>query len=243
MAKKKRKLKNPFRSNVSSIYDYGEEHSITEFRHPEIKNKPVSALNPKQKDYIKSIKSHLVTFGVGPAGTGKTYVCGALAAEAISKKETEKIVVTRPVCEAGENLGFLPGEIEDKFAPYFQPFKDVLEERLGKCHVEGLQKAGRIETAPLAYMRGRSFKNCWVILDEAQNCTPTQMKLFLTRIGENCTVIVNGDYSQRDQKGDCGLLDAMTRLNHLPQCNVIDFEREDIVRSGLVQQIVEAYEF
>jgi len=203
---------------------------------------PLKPLNAKQNSYIKSIKNNLITFGCGPAGTGKTYVCGALAAEAISRGQTEKIVVTRPVQEAGENLGFLPGELEDKFAPYFQPFKDVLEERLGKGHVQGLSKAGRIEAAPLAYMRGRSFKNCWIVLDEAQNCTPLQMKLFLTRIGENCTVIVNGDKTQQDIRGECGLVDAMKRLEHCNGVNNIIFEKADIVRSGIVQQIVEAYE-
>jgi phosphate starvation-inducible PhoH-like protein len=203
---------------------------------------PLKALNAKQQQYINSIQNNLITFGCGPAGTGKTYVCGALAADAIATGKTEKIVVTRPVQEAGENLGFLPGELEDKFAPYFQPFKDVLEERLGKGHVSGLTKAGRIEAAPLAYMRGRSFKDCWIILDEAQNCTPTQMKLFLTRIGNNCTVIVNGDKTQMDIRGICGLDDAMKRLGDIPGVNNIIFTKEDIVRSGIVQRVVEAYE-
>jgi phosphate starvation-inducible PhoH-like protein len=199
-------------------------------------------LNDKQDRYIKAIKNNIITFSSGPAGTGKTYVCAALAAEAIAAGKTEKIIVTRPAQEAGESLGFLPGELEDKFAPYFQPFKDVLEERLGKGHVQGLVRAGRIEAAPLAYMRGRSFKNCWLILDEAQNCTPTQMKLFLTRIGENCTVIVNGDRSQQDIKGTCGLVDAMRRLQYCNGVTNIMFDKEDIVRSGIVQKIVEAYE-
>jgi len=205
-------------------------------------DEPLKPLNGKQLTYIKSIKNNPITFGCGPAGTGKTYVCGALAAEALKNGDTDKIVVTRPVQEAGENLGFLPGELEDKFAPYFQPFKDVLEERLGKGHVSGLTKAGRIEAAPLAYMRGRSFKNCWIVLDEAQNCTPLQMKLFLTRIGENCTVIVNGDKTQKDIRGECGLVDAMHKLDHINGVNTIIFENEDIVRSGIVQEIVEAYE-
>jgi phosphate starvation-inducible PhoH-like protein len=203
---------------------------------------PLKALNDKQSSYIQSIKNNLITFGVGPAGTGKTYICAAMAAEALHCGQTERVVITRPVQEAGENLGFLPGELEDKFAPYFQPFKDVLEERLSKGHVSGLIKSGRIEAAPLAYMRGRSFKNCWVILDEAQNCTPTQMKLFLTRIGENCTVVVNGDETQMDIRGTCGLIDAMNRLNDISGINSVIFERQDIVRSGIVQQIVEKYE-
>jgi len=202
----------------------------------------LTPLNAKQKTYMNSIENHLITFGCGPAGTGKTYVCAAMAAEALKTGKTERIVVTRPVQEAGESLGFLPGELEDKFAPYFQPFKDVLEERLGKGHVSGLTKAGRIEAAPLAYMRGRSFKDCWIILDEAQNCTPLQMKLFLTRIGNNCTVIVNGDKTQKDIRGACGLVDAMDRLKHINGVNNIIFVKEDIVRSGIVQRVVEAYE-
>lgn len=203
---------------------------------------PLKPMNERQLEYIRSIKNNLITFGTGPAGTGKTYVCAAMAAEALNNGITDKIIVTRPVQEAGESLGFLPGELEDKFAPYFQPFKDVLEERLGKGHVSGLTKAGRIEAAPLAYMRGRSFKNAWVILDEAQNCTPLQMKLFLTRIGENCTVIVNGDYSQKDIRGASGLTDAIRRLKDIDGVRLVRFEREDIVRSGIVQEIVEAYE-
>lgn len=204
--------------------------------------KPIEARTETQYHYMQSIKNKTVTFGVGPAGTGKTWVCGALAAEALEDGITERIIVTRPVQEAGENLGFLPGEVEDKFAPYFQPFKDVLIERLGKGHVQALMKAGRIETAPFAYMRGRTFKHCWVILDEAQNTTPEQMKLFMTRIGENCKVIVNGDYSQKDIRGQSGLEDAIKKLAAIAGCEVIEFTREDIVRSGLVQKIVEAYE-
>jgi|APSaa5957512493_1039668.scaffolds.fasta_scaffold18077_3 phosphate starvation-inducible protein PhoH and related proteins len=214
---------------------------IQDYTVPTVSN-PLKALTKAQSAYIKSIKNNLITFGCGPAGTGKTFVCGMMAADALANSETEKIIITRPVQEAGEHLGFLPGELEDKFAPYFRPFKDVLEERLGRGHVQGLTKAGRIEASPLAYMRGRSFKNCWIILDEAQNCTTTQMKLFLTRIGENCTVVVNGDITQRDIRGQCGLSDAMERLRHINGVSLITFQREDIVRSGIVQEVVEAYE-
>lgn len=209
---------------------------------PQRNSDPIRPRTEVQHHYITSIENNLLTFGIGPAGTGKTWVCAALAADALMDKETHKVIVTRPVCEAGENLGFLPGDIDDKFAPYFQPFKDVLEERMGRGHVQAMIKSGRIETAPLAYMRGRTFKNCWVLLDEAQNCTPTQMKLFLTRIGENCKVIVNGDYTQKDIKGCSGLQDAIDRVSSIRGCHVIEFEREDIVRSGIVQQIVESYE-
>jgi phosphate starvation-inducible protein PhoH and related proteins len=214
---------------------------IQDYTTPRI-DAPLKALNDAQSRYIKSIHNNIITLSCGPAGAGKTYVCGSLAAEALANGKTDKIIVTRPVQEAGESLGFLPGELEDKFAPYFQPFKDVLEERLGKGQVQGLVKAGRIEASPLAYMRGRSFKNCWIILDEAQNCTVTQMKLFLTRIGENCTVVVNGDVSQRDVNGTCGLSDAMRRLANINGVNIINFTKADIVRSGMVQEVVEAYE-
>lgn len=154
----------------------------------------------------------------------------------------DKIIITRPAVEAGESLGFLPGEIEDKFDPYLQPFRDVLNERLGKSFVEYMLKIGRIEAAPLAYMRGRTFKRAFVILDEAQNTTPNQMKLFLTRIGHDCKVVVNGDIRQKDIHGQSGLDDAVKRISHIPSVKCVRFTRQDVVRSGLVQEIVEAYE-
>jgi phosphate starvation-inducible protein PhoH and related proteins len=201
----------------------------------------VRAQTEAQGHYILSIKSNILTLGVGPAGTGKTYVCAALAAEALRAKQCERLIITRPAIEACENLGFLPGEIDQKFAPYFEPFKDVLDERLGPSHVEGLMKAKRIVAAPLAYMRGKSFKNAWVILDEAQNTTPQQMMLFLTRIGEHCTVIVNGDPDQKDIKGTSGLSDAEVRLKDVPGVRVVRFDRDDIVRSGFVRHMIDAY--
>lgn len=202
----------------------------------------ITARNKAQKDYLKAMRDYSITFGVGPAGTGKTYLCGAIAAQDLLDKKVEKIIITRPVVEAEENLGFLPGTLEDKFAPYFRPFKDVLDERMGRSHVEYLIKHGVIEIAPLAYMRGRSFKNCWVVLDEAQNTTPNQMKLFLTRLGEGCRVVINGDLSQKDIKGKSGLEDALGTLKHLSSIGFTTFDKEDIVRSGVVKEIVEAYE-
>ena len=204
---------------------------------------PIHAKTETQGHYILAIKNKKLTFGVGPAGTGKTFLCSALAAEALELKQTDKIIITRPAVESGENLGFLPGELEDKFSPYLTPFLDVFYKRLGKSFTEYLIKVGRIEAAPLAYMRGRTFENCWVILDEAQNTTPEQMKMFLTRIGSNCRVIVNGDINQTDIKGGiCGLQDAINKLSNFGQIQVIEFGKEDVVRSGLVQKIVEAYE-
>lgn len=204
--------------------------------------RPIEALNEAQKRYINAIKNFLLTFATGPAGTGKTWICSALAAQALESKQIEKIIITRPAIEAGENLGFLPGELEEKFDPYLQPFRDVLNERLGKTFVEYLIKNGIIEAAPLAYMRGRTFKDAWVILDEAQNTTPAQMKMFLTRIGSNCKVIVNGDTAQKDIRGESGLDDAVARLTWIPTVKHIHFTHEDVVRSGIVQDIIQSYE-
>ena len=203
---------------------------------------PIEPLTESQRRYISAIKSFELTFATGPAGTGKTWICGALAAQALDEGVIDKIIVTRPAVEAGESLGFLPGEIEDKFDPYLQPFRDVLNERLGKSFVEYLLKTGRIEAAPLAYMRGRTFKRSFVILDEAQNTTPNQMKLFLTRIGHDCKVVINGDTRQKDIHGPSGLEDAVKRISHIPSVKVVRFQKSDVVRSGLVQEIVEAYE-
>lgn len=205
-------------------------------------NSPISPLNEGQKRYHNAMKHFQLTIATGPAGTGKTWLCAAYAAQLLEASEIDKIIITRPAVEAGESLGFLPGEMDDKFDPYLQPFRDVLNERLGKSFVEYLIKRGVIEAAPLAYMRGRTFKNAFVILDEAQNTTPTQMKMFLTRIGHNCRVVVNGDMQQKDVRGESGLEDAVARLTHIPSVKHIRFTRSDVVRSGIVQEIVEAYE-
>jgi phosphate starvation-inducible PhoH-like protein len=202
----------------------------------------LTPLNEAQRRYLNAIKQFTLTFATGPAGTGKTYLCAALAAQMYENHEIEKIIITRPAVEAGESMGFLPGEIEDKFGPYLQPFRDVLDQRLGKTFVEYLIKSEAIEAAPLAYMRGRTFKNAFVILDEAQNTTSAQMKMFLTRIGHDCKVVVNGDMSQKDIPGTSGLNDAIARLAFLPSVKHISFDHADIVRSGLVQEIVEAYD-
>jgi phosphate starvation-inducible PhoH-like protein len=203
---------------------------------------PIEAKTENQKRYINAIKHYTLTFGTGPAGVGKTWLCAALAAEALKEGHIEKIIITRPAVEAGESMGFLPGELDQKFDPFLQPFKDVLNERLGKGFVDYLTKAGRIEAAPLAYMRGRTFKNAFVILDEAQNTTPKLMEMFLTRIGVDCKVVVNGDIKQSDIRGVSGLEDAVRRCSHIPAVKHVEFTRLDVVRSGLVQEIVEAYQ-
>jgi phosphate starvation-inducible PhoH-like protein len=204
-------------------------------------NSPIEPKNEAQKRYLNAIKQYTLTFATGPAGTGKTWIAAAYAAQLLEAGEIDKIVITRPAVEAGESLGFLPGELEEKFDPYLQPFRDCLNERLGKTFTDYLIKRGVIEAAPLAYMRGRTFKDAFVILDEAQNTTPTQMKMFLTRIGHNARVVVNGDTTQHDLRGESGLADAVTRLAFIPSVKHIRFGVPDIVRSGLVQEVVQAY--
>lgn len=204
--------------------------------------KPLEPQTHAQAAYLNAIEVYDLVFCMGPAGTGKTYVAGMLAGLALRDKAINKIILTRPAVEAGENLGFLPGELEEKYEPYLTPFKDVLCDALGKSMYDYCLKVGKIEPAPLAYMRGRTFKNCIVILDEAQNVTPVQMKMFLTRIGENCTVIVSGDLKQKDIAGTSGLADAIERLKDVRQAAHVEFNTEDVVRSGFVQRVIVAYE-
>ncbi|CAB4122193.1 PhoH Phosphate starvation-inducible protein PhoH, predicted ATPase [uncultured Caudovirales phage] len=237
------------RSNRAKQHDYKRNHQedevVEELRVPlscRGNTEPLVAKNDSQKRYLSALKSYQLVFATGPAGTGKTFLCGTVAADALRNQTIDKLIITRPAVEAGESLGFLPGELEEKFEPFLRPFRDVLDERLGKTFVDYLIKIGRIEAAPMAYMRGRTFKNSIVILDEAQNTTPNQMKLFLTRVGENCRVVVNGDINQKDIIGQSGLDDAINRLSYIPSVKIVEFSRSDIVRSGLVQEIVQAYE-
>ncbi len=207
------------------------------------KASPLQAKTQSQGQYIAAIKSHKLTFGIGPAGTGKSYCAGALAAEELESRRIEKIIITRPAVEAGENLGFLPGDLHEKFDPYFDAFRDCLNERLGKGVVDCGLKNDRIVVSPLAYLRGKTFNDAFVVLDEAQNCTQSQLKMFLTRIGENCRVVVNGDLRQSDIGNKSGLKDAIDRLGSLDSVYVHEFNHDDIVRSGLVKDIIERYEF
>lgn len=201
----------------------------------------VEARSEAQKRYIVSIKQNRLTFGVGAAGTGKTFVCTALAAQALKSGEINKLVLTRPAVEAGESLGFLPGTEQEKFDPYMNPFRDVLHDVLGRGFTDYAIKVGKIQSIPLAYMRGRTFSDAWVILDEAQNTSPTQMKMFLTRIGSGSKMIVNGDMDQTDIKGQNGLRDAVNRFDASNKIGVVEFEIDDVVRDPLVREILIAY--
>lgn len=197
-----------------------------------------------QVEYVEAMRRCDVTFGIGPAGTGKTYLAIAQALADVLSKKRRKIVLTRPVVEAGENLGFLPGDLAQKISPYLRPLYDAMEDLVPAEVLNRLEENRVIEVAPLAYMRGRSLKNCFVVLDEAQNTTRTQMKMFLTRLGENAKAVVTGDLTQIDlpRAQESGLLHAREILEGIPEVHFSLFEKKDVVRSDLVRKIIEAYE-
>ncbi|MDU5166736.1 PhoH family protein, partial [Veillonella parvula] len=191
-----------------------------------------------------SIRKNTITFGIGPAGTGKTFLAVALAAFYLKNRNVDKIILTRPAVEAGERLGFLPGELQDKVDPYLRPLYDALHEMFGIEQVQRFMERGTIEVAPLAYMRGRTLENAFVILDEAQNTTAEQMKMFLTRLGNNSKMVVNGDKTQIDlpPRVVSGLGEAEKVLRHVPGINMVYFSDQDVVRHDLVGRIVKAYD-
>ena len=197
-----------------------------------------------QQRYVQSIRKNLLTIGVGPAGTGKTYLAMAMAVLALRNKEVERIILTRPAVEAGEKLGFLPGDLTQKVDPYLRPLYDALFDLMGPDAYQRLQERGVIEIAPLAYMRGRTLADAFIILDEAQNTTSEQMKMFLTRMGSQSRVVVTGDVTQIDLPSGrvSGLVEAMRVLEEVPEIGVIALTRTDVVRHELVLSIVEAYE-
>jgi phosphate starvation-inducible PhoH-like protein len=203
---------------------------------------PIQPRNFAQEMYLNSIRQNQITFATGPAGTGKSYIATAFAAEQLYYRKVSKVILTRPAVEAGESMGYLPGELTEKYAPYLAPFRDILDDQLGKSFVEYCLKSGAIEPVPIGFMRGRTFKNAIVLIDEAQNATPTQMKLILSRIGDNCKIIVDGDVTQKDITGLSGLEDAITRLSHISGVETIRFLNNDIVRSGMCRKIIQAYE-
>lgn len=206
--------------------------------------KPIRVKTLGQKVYVDSVKKHDVVFGIGPAGTGKTFLAVTLAVTALKRGQVKRIVLTRPAVEAGESLGFLPGDLKEKVDPYLRPVYDALYQILGKEQMTRLMEREIIEIAPLAYMRGRTLDDAFVILDEAQNTTIMQMKMFLTRLGFNSKMIVNGDTSQIDlpRNVKSGLIDAQEKLQAIQQIDFVHFSAKDVVRHPVVAEIINAYE-
>lgn len=203
--------------------------------------KPVQAKNYAQQLYLEAIQDYDVVFGIGSAGTGKTYIAAMYAAEKLYYREVDQVIVTRPNVEASSPLGFLPGELEEKYAPYLEPFDGVFNRVFGKTHYELLKKREKIAAKPLGFMRGATFDNAIVLVDECQNMTEKEFKLLLTRIGENTKVIFSGDSRQVDIS-DSGLMNTIHRLKHIPEIGVIEFHPQDIVRSKLCKDIILSYE-
>ena len=206
--------------------------------------KPVKPKTLGQKQYVDAIRNNMITFGIGPAGTGKTYLAMAMAITAFKNEEVSRIILTRPAIEAGEKLGFLPGDLQSKIDPYLRPLYDALYQIMGADSFIKNSEKGLIEVAPLAYMRGRTLDNAYIILDEAQNTTPSQMKMFLTRIGFGSKVVITGDRTQKDLPKDqvSGLETAMKILGKIDGIEFCTLTSQDVVRHPLVQKIVKAYE-
>lgn len=231
-----------------SLAQAGEEKRLRELTDDFVavtaKGRPIHPKTLGQKEYLAAIRSNAITFGVGPAGTGKTYLAVAMAVKAFKAKEISRIILTRPAVEAGEKLGFLPGDLQNKVDPYLRPLYDGLFDLLGAETFQRLVEKQAIEVAPLAYMRGRTLDDAFIILDEAQNTTPEQMKMFLTRMGANSKVVVTGDITQIDlpDKTKSGLVDALKVLKGIQGIAQVQLTDKDVVRHRLVQQIVKAYE-
>ena len=206
--------------------------------------KSVIARSEKQSDYIKALKENDIVIALGPAGTGKSFLAVSVAVTLLMEKKIERVILSRPAVEAGEKLGFLPGDMKEKVDPYLRPLYDALYELFGADKIDKKIESGEIEIAPLAFMRGRTLKNCFAILDEAQNATETQIKMFLTRIGENSKLVVNGDPTQVDliNKTHSGLLKSKNILKDLNEIQIIEFDHNDVVRHPLVSKIIRAYQ-
>ncbi len=208
------------------------------------KGRPLKPKTLGQKKYVESIRTNTVTLGIGPAGTGKTYLAVAMAVQAFKAHEINRIILTRPAVEAGEKLGFLPGDLQNKVDPYLRPLYDALFDMLGAETFQKYQEKGNIEVAPLAYMRGRTLDDSFIILDEAQNTTPEQMKMFLTRLGFNSKAVITGDITQIDlpDSKKSGLIEAQRVLREVENIAIVTFTEKDVVRHKIVQDIIKAYE-
>ncbi len=206
--------------------------------------KSVIARSEKQSEYIKALKENDIVMSLGPAGTGKSFLAVSVAITLLMEKKIDRVILSRPAVEAGEKLGFLPGDMKEKVDPYLRPLYDALYELFGADKIDKKIATGEIEIAPLAFMRGRTLKNCFAILDEAQNATETQIKMFLTRIGENSKLVVNGDPSQVDliNKSHSGLIKSKNILKDLNEIKIVEFDHNDVVRHPLVSKIIRAYQ-
>ncbi len=231
-----------------SLVNEGKEHKIEQLAGDCIcitsKGRPVKPKTLGQRTYCNSIAKNTITLGIGPAGTGKTYLAVAMAVTAFRAREINRIILTRPAVEAGEKLGFLPGDLQSKVDPYLRPLYDALFDMLGAETYQKYVERGNIEVAPLAYMRGRTLDDSFIILDEAQNTTPEQMKMFLTRLGNNSKMVITGDITQIDLPGGVrsGLKDAVRILKDIEGIEAVTFDASDVVRNKLVQDIIRAYE-
>lgn len=224
---------------VAKLHNMYAETLIVTWRGHQIKAKTLGQYN-----YVRAIRNNFITFGIGPAGTGKTYLAVAMAVTALKKREVERIILTRPAVEAGEKLGYLPGDMQEKVDPYLRPLYDALYDMLGSETAQKYLENGVIEVAPLAYMRGRTLNGSFIILDEAQNTTPEQMKMFLTRFGFGSRMVVTGDITQIDLPSGkaSGLIDAARVLRGIPHIGLIYFDEKDVVRHEIVGAIIKAYE-
>ncbi|MDO4487794.1 MAG: PhoH family protein [Eubacteriales bacterium] len=233
---------------ILNLSETGHEKDIVELDNDiitrTVQGKPVKPKTAGQKEYVDLIRSRMITFGIGPAGTGKTYLAMAMAVKAFKNEEVSRIILTRPAIEAGEKLGFLPGDLQQKIDPYLRPLYDALYTIMGAESYQANAEKGLIEVAPLAYMRGRTLDNAFIILDEAQNCTQAQMKMFLTRVGFGSKVVITGDLTQKDldSKEVSGLEAAKKILRDIDEIGFAELTSVDVVRHPLVQKIVNAYE-
>ena len=231
--------------SVKKHTEFKKESNVKSFKQLiKTPRKSVIARSEKQSDYIKALKENDIVISLGPAGTGKSFLAVSVAITLLMEKKIERVILSRPAVEAGEKLGFLPGDMKEKVDPYLRPLYDALYELFGADKIDKKIETGEIEIAPLAFMRGRTLKNCFAILDEAQNATETQIKMFLTRIGENSKLVVNGDPSQVDlvNKGHSGLIKSKNILKELKEIKIIEFDHNDVVRHPLVSKIIKAYQ-